>query len=113
MGRKPIFYAGQCHRRVVSAEHFVRCTFPLRGMLLLSRRRLRRNWWLRLHTPPRQLAPIALGGYQRLAQLPIRAREPRMGVLTISALTLTGNRSDPIRIARLHPCSATSGQEQE
>jgi hypothetical protein len=28
MGRKPIFYAGQCHRRVVSAEHFVRCTFP-------------------------------------------------------------------------------------
>ncbi len=30
MGRKPIFYAGQCHRRVVSAEHFVRCTFPFR-----------------------------------------------------------------------------------
>jgi hypothetical protein len=37
MGRKPIVYAGQCHRRVVSAEHFVRCTFPLRGMLLSPR----------------------------------------------------------------------------
>jgi hypothetical protein len=34
MGRKTIFYGGQCHRRVVSAEHFVRCTFPFRGMFL-------------------------------------------------------------------------------
>jgi hypothetical protein len=79
MARKLIFYAGQCHRRVVSAEQFVRCTFPFRGVFLLSRRRLRRNWRLRLHTPSRQLAPIAPGSYQRLAQLPIRAREHRMG----------------------------------
>ncbi len=102
MVRQIIFYAGQRHRRVVSAEHCVRCTFPFRGMFLLSRRRLRRNSWLRLHTPPRQLAPIAPWVINDSDSPPIRATEHRMGVLTIRSLTLTGNRSDPVRIARLH-----------
>lgn len=102
MGRKTIFYAGQCHRRVVSAEDRVRCTFRFRGMFLLSRRRLHRNCWLRLHSQPRQLASIAPRVINDSDSQRIRATERRMGFLTIRSLTLTRNRSDPVRVARLH-----------